>query len=193
MLFGFFFFKKGDFWNSQWNSLVFQHAMCMENVGNRARTHLSKYVSKMWNKRRITTVVTHMFFYSPKEPYQKIFRAYLRLFVKSRRFVFLHLLQVCWKKKRGHLKCHFITHDAKNGALKLVDEFSYYHCEMGSTWYWSFLMHDIYGQSVKMLNVKTYFVSKSQVSKYGPMPFFIEMTSACNVTSYDFFFNCLNP
>ena len=90
----FFFFKKGDFWNSQWNSLVFQHAMCMENVGNRAKTHLSKYVSKMWNKRRITTVVTHMFFYSPKEPYQKIFRAYLRLFVKSRRFVFLHLLQV---------------------------------------------------------------------------------------------------
>ena len=99
---------------------------------------------------------------------------------------------ICYKsaeKKRGHLKCHFITHDAKNGALKLVDEFSYYHCEMGSTWYWSFLMHDIYGQSVKMLNVKTYFVSKSQVSKYGPMPFFIEMTSACNVTSYAFFFS----
>ena len=33
---------------------------------------------------------------------------------------------------------------------------------MSSTWYWSFLMHDIYGQSVKMLDVKTYFVSKSK-------------------------------
>ena len=106
---------------------------------------------------------THVFLFSERtlsENFSGIFTAF-----REKQKICVSSFATSPLKNRGHQKCHFITHvyhDAKNGALKLVDEFSYYHCEMGSTWYWSFLMHDIYGQSVKMLNVKTYFVSKSK-------------------------------
>ena len=77
---------------------------------------------------------THVFLFSERalsENFSGIFTAF-----REKQKICVSSFATSPLKNRGHQKCHFITHvyhDAKNGALKLVDEFSYYHCEMGST------------------------------------------------------------
>ena len=80
--------------------------------------------------------------------------------------------------------------DAKNGALKLVNESPLWNgldliLIISYAWHlWPI------SKSGKCQNV---FCEQVQLSKYGPMPFFIEMTSACTIYYIFLSFFIVNP
>ena len=67
---------------------------------------------------------THVFLFSERalsENFSGIFTAF-----REKQKICVSSFATSLLKKRGHQKCHFITNvyvDAKNGALKLVDEY----------------------------------------------------------------------